>query len=276
MNRSVLSVVLVAVMVVGCKNDDEGTGTDTQTGTAGGTSTSTASSGGGDTDAVTTTPTSGVLTSTDGGSSSGGAETGAPTTGGVVPCDSPEGCTGMGEGDLTSFTLPFFRGRVCVSNAVQPGDTVAISMSPCVHPCLTPGQFKYKYLYRCDGSGCELAIVGYHPGTTGTNCPADVFGQFPAELCEYGGPFAFTTGALLLGPDPFAGAGSLLVPFMTNADVQAIADGDNMSSSVWMRIESHMQDPGRVFEMSFAADNAMAPAACAEGVQGCDCRDIGF
>ncbi len=273
MNRSVVSVVLVAVVVLGCKNDDEGTGTDSQTGTAGATGTSTGSSGDTETP-TTTTPTGEVLTSTDGGLSSG--ETGAPTTGGVVPCDSPEGCTDMGEGDLASFTLPFFRGRVCVSDAVQPGDTVAISMSPCVHPCLSPGLFKYKYLYRCDGSGCELAIIGYHPGTTGTNCPADVFGQFPAEQCQYAGPFSFTTGALMLGPDPYVGTGSLLVPFMTNPDVEAIAGGDNMSASVWMKIESHVQDPARAFAMSFAEGNAAGPASCGEGVPGCSCRDIGF
>jgi len=182
----------------------------------------------------------------------------------------------MGGGDLTSFTLPFFRGRVCVSDAVQPGDPVAISMSTCVHPCLTPGQFKYKYMYRCDGAGCEMAIVGYHPGTTGTNCPEDVFGEFPAETCQYAGPYAFTTNGLVLGMDPFAGSGSLLVPFMTNADVEAIVGGDDASASVWMRIESHTQDPTRAFAMSFAPGNQKAPVACGEGVAGCTCRDIGL
>jgi len=265
--------MLVALMVVGCKNDEESTGTGSQTGSASEASTS---SGGGEATAATTTaPTGGVLTSTEGEVSSGG-ETGVPTTGEPVACDSPEGCTAMGGGDFTSFTLPFFRGRVCVSDAPQPGDTVAISMSTCVHPCLTPGPFKYKYLYRCDGSGCELGLVGYHPDTTGTSCPEDVFGEFPAEACEYAGPYAFTTGALVLGQDPFAGAASLLVPFMTNADVEAINGGDDMSASVWMRIEGHTQDPMRSLPMSFAPANMPAPAACGEGVPGCTCKDIGL
>lgn len=275
--RTVQSVVLVALMVIGCKNDEEGTGTASQTDTAGVTSTGTSSAGA--TEAGSTAPTGEVLTSTVGetaGETDSSAETGAPTTGEAVPCDSPEGCTGMGGGDLASFTLPFFRGRVCVSDAVQPGDTVVVSMSTCVHPCLSPGQFKYKYLYRCDGSSCEMGLVAYHPGTTGTNCPADVFGEFPMEQCVYAGPYAFNTGALVLGQDPFAGMGSLLVPFMTNADVEAIVGGDDMSASVWTRIESHTQDPMRVFPMSFDAGNAMAPAACGEGVAGCTCRDIGF
>ena len=103
-----------------------------------------------------------------------------------------------------------------------------------------------------------------------------MFGQFPAEQCQYAGPFSFTTGALMLGPDPYVGTGSLLVPFMTNADVEAIAGGDDMSASVWTRIESHVQEPTRVFPMSFDAGNSPAPAACGEGVAGCTCRDIGF
>ena len=57
------------------------------------------------------------------------------------------------------------------------------------------------------------------------------------------------------------GMGSLLVPFLTNADVDAIAGGDDMSASVWTRIESHVQEPTRVFPMSFDAGNSPAPAA---------------
>jgi hypothetical protein len=265
--------MLVALLVIGCNNDDAGTATDSQTDTAGATGTGTGGTGA--TDPGTTAPTGEVLTSTV-GESGGSSETGAPTTGEPVPCDSPEGCTAMGGGDLASFALPFFRGRVCVSDAVQPGDTVVVSMSTCVHPCLSPGLLKYKYLYRCDGSGCELGLVGYHPGTTGTNCPEDVFGQFPMDQCVYAGPNAFKTTALVLGQDPFVGMGSLLVPFLTNADVEAIAGGDDMSASVWTRIESHMQEPSRVFPMSFDAGNSPAPAACGEGVAGCTCRDIGF
>ncbi len=284
MSRPVQSVLLVALMVLGCKNDDEGTGTDGQTGsaseastvTATGTGTGTATDSGGGTDVgMTMTPTGGVLTSTDGESSSAG-ETAVPTTGEPVVCDSPEGCTGMGGGELASFTLPFFRGKVCVSDAPQPGDPVAISMTTCVHPCLDVTAFKYKYLYRCNGAGCELGIVGYHPGTTGTNCPDDVFGEFAAEACEFSGPYPITTNPLLLGPDPFAGSGSLLVPFMTNADVEAIAGGDDASAAVWTRIESHTQAPERVFDMNFAAENQPAPPACSEGVPGCTCRDIGL
>ncbi len=276
-------MLLVALMVLGCKNDDDGTGTDGQTGSASEastvttTGTGTATDSGGVTDGMTTTPTptGGVLTSTDGETSSAG-ETAVLTTGEPVVCDSPEGCTGMGGGDLASFTLPFFRGKVCVSDAPQPGDPVAISMTTCVHPCLNVTAFKYKYLYRCDGAGCELGIVGYHPDTTGTKCPDDIFGEFPAEQCQDSGPYAITTSPLLLGPDPFAGSGSLLVPFMTNADVEAIAGGDDASGSVWDRIESHDQAPERAFDMNFAADNQPAPLACSEGVPGCTCRDIGL
>jgi len=277
------SVLLVALMVLGCQDGDEGTGSDGQTGTAA-SDASTGGTGGtggtdtGATDTGATTPTGGVLTSTDGEASSetGAPTTDTPTTGEPVVCDSPEGCTGAGGGDLASFTLPFFRGKVCVSDAPQPGDPVAISMTTCVHPCLSISAFKYKYLYRCTGGGCELAIVGYHPDTVGTNCPDDVFGEFPAAACEFSGPYAITTSPLLLGPDPFAGAGSLLVPFMTNADVEAIAGGDSESASIWARIEGHAQAVERSFAMDFAADNAAAPVTCSEGTPGCTCRDIGL
>jgi len=280
MFKPVLGVSFVALMVAGCQNGDDGTGAGSQgqTTTASGTNPGTGTGSDTDTDAMTGAPTGGVLTSTDGGDGSSGAPTTdeAPTTGEPVACDTPEGCTGMGGGDLASFTLPFFRGRVCVSDAPRPGDPVAISMTTCVHPCLKVGGFKYKYLYRCGGAGCELGIVGYHPDTTGTSCPADVFGEFPAAACVFAGPYAIGTAPILLGQDPFAGSGSLLVPFMTNADVTAIHGGDDASASVWARIEAHQHAPERSFPMSFDAGNDPAPAACGEGVAGCSCRDIGL
>lgn len=272
-------------MVVGCGDGDGGTGsaTDGQTGTA--SEASTGGTGGTD-EGMTTTP---VLTSTDGETAgetadvpttgeptTDGPTTDSPTTGGVVPCDSPEGCTGMGEGDLTSFTLPFFRGTVCVSDAPQPGDALAISMTTCVHPCLTVGNLEYKYLFRCTGGTCELALVGYYPGTVGTDCPADVFGEFPVDACVFAGPHMISTSPLLIGDEPFAGMGTLLVPFMTNEDVGAIAGGDDASASIRARIESHEQAAERVFPLNFAPENSPAPATCSEGMAGCSCRDFGL
>src|SRR5688572_5377015 len=63
----------------------------------------------------------------------------APTTGTPVACEDPESCTAEEEGDVMSQAIPFFRGKVCVSDEVQPGDKVAVWVSTCFHPCMQPG-----------------------------------------------------------------------------------------------------------------------------------------
>lgn len=250
-----------------------------------------ASSGSGtETDSDTSGPTGGVVTSTqadgsgdasagtsgDASGPTGSSDPSAPTTGEPVPCDSPEGCTGMGGGDLAPFTLPFFRGKVCVSDAVQPGDKLAVWVSTCAHPCLTVTSWKFKYVYKCTLMNCDLALEFYHPNTTGASCPADVFGEFPAGACEFTGPHAINTGVVNVGDTPLEGTGSLLVPFFTNEDIAAIEGGEDDADSVWMRIDSHAQAEERKFPLTFAPGNAAAPASCGPDVAGCTCRDIGL
>ncbi len=175
----------------------------------------------------------------------------------------------MGEGDL-QVTLPFFRGRVCASDSLQPGDAVAVSVSTCVHPCLTVETFKQKWVYRCEGE-CEVALVFYHPEVTGAACPADVFGAFNPAICDFVGP----TQVSLAVPETM-GPASLLLPFMSNDDVAAILGGDDTGPAVWARIDAHTQAPGRRVPLDFAAGNAAAPMACGEGMAGCTCVDIGL
>ena len=249
------------------------------------------SAGSSGSDSATDGPTGGVVTSTQAEDSgdANGAVTGdpsgdpgassdpsAPTTGEPVPCDTPEGCTGVGGGDLAPFLLPFFRGKVCVSDAVQPGDKLALWVSTCVHPCLSVTAWSFKYVYRCTAMNCELGLEFYHPDTTGTACPADVFGEFPAAACEFTGPHLINTGGIKVGATPFTGAGSLLVPFFTNADIAAIVGDMEDADAVWTRIESHEQADERRFPLTFSPDNMPAPASCGEGVPGCTCRDIGL
>lgn len=254
---------LMLLVAGGCQKDDaETAGQDASSGT-GATGT-------------TMTPTGeGTAAGTEGGTGTGGVltTTEPPTTGDEpVVCDTPEGCTGMGEGDLEALTLPFFRGRVCVSDTVQPGAALAVSVSTCVHPCLKFAGFKQKWVYRCEDAGCEVGLVFYHPDTTGTACPADVFGEFDPALCNFVEPPI----QLDITPPETTGAASLLMAFMTNDDVAAILGGDDEGMSVWSRIDTHAQAPERRLALDFAAENPEAPADCGEGVAGCLCADIGL
>lgn len=227
----------------------------------------------GGTTSETTTPTP-----TDSGDPSGdpGGDPTEATTAAPVTCDTPEACTDEGEGDVGPLTLPFFRGMVCVSDEIQPGDKLAVSISACVHPCLDVSGFKFKSLFRGADVGVEMALAFYYPEVTGTACPPDVFGEFPAEACVYTGPTKVSVGPVLQNDVGYAGVGTFLVPFLSNEDVAAMAAGDDAADQVWTRIESHTQASGRTFEMSFDAGNSAAPAECGDGIGGCTCRSIGL
>ena len=291
---------LLLVVAVGCKNDDgetsesastsastgtpTGAGTDTDTGEASvtaGVTEATAEPTGGSGSAsgsATGTPTStdtGIMTTTESMTSEAMTTEPMTTTGVVpVPCDGPEGCTDMGEGDLDPFVLPFFRGTVCVSDAVKPGDPLALSVTTCAHPCLNVPGFKFKWAFRCKGGqgiDCEVGLAFFHPNTTGAACPPDVFGEFDPAICEDVGPTTLT-----IKPPATEGDVSFLMPFLSNADVAAIDGGMNDAASVWAMVDSHGQTDGRRIPLSFAADNPAAPAACGEGMPGCTCSAIGL
>lgn len=237
------------VLALGCQNGDDASG--------GEATASVASTGGSTGGGETTTPTGGVVTTT--------VDTAEP-----VVCDTPEGCTAMAEGDLADVTLPFFRGTFCVSDAVKPGDELAISVTTCAHPCLTLAKYAFKWAKRCDADGCEAALAFYHPGVTGAACPADVFGEFDPAACVLAGPYT-------LGIQPMAqeGQGSLLLPFLTNADAAAIAGGEE-GAALWTRVDSHAQAVARRIAISYAVGNDSAPASCGEGVAGCKCSSVGL
>lgn len=282
--RSRRCLPLIFVVSLGCKGgDDEETTADTASTPATGTATDSGTGGtGSESGAPTSTPTTSlteVMTSTEDpsagtGSASGstGASSGVTTGSEPVPCDTPEGCTDMGEGDLDAFSLPFFRGTVCVSDAVQPGDALALAVTTCTHPCLAVSAFSFKWVYRCDGGdGCEVALAYFHPKTTGADCPSDVFGEFDPGLCEQYGPKTIT-----IKPPKTDGAASLLLPFLTNADIAAIEGGQDDNAAVWGLVDAHTQAPGRRLALDFAADNDAAPATCGEGLPGCTCTKIGL
>ncbi|MDC0723385.1 hypothetical protein POL25_41275 [Nannocystis sp. bb15-2] len=213
-----------------------------------------------------TTSTSGPTTETTGWDPT--ATTGPPAT-----CEAPEDCTGMGEGDLPTFVLPFFRGEVCYADKLRPGDGLPISWNPCVHPCIDPKKTGWRYLVRCSGGvGCEIAFLQYYREATGSNCPSDVFAKFDQAGCKYIGPhYGLSEGLKSFGyPDD-----KLVVPFITNADATAV-NALEPSADVWTRIDGHAQSPDRYIPLSVSADNPAPPTQCGPDVAGCTCKQIGF
>ena len=187
------------------------------------------------------------------------------TTGPPATCDGPEDCTGEGQGELTTFVLPFFRGEVCTADTLRPGDMLPISWNPCVHPCIDPQKYGWRYLVRCDGGvGCEIAFIQYYREATGSNCPSDVFAKFNPEGCKYIGPhIGLSEGLKSFGyPDD-----QLVVPFLTNDDATAISMGEP-SAEVWARIDGHTQSADRYFPLSVSDQNPAPPEKCGPGVAG--------
>lgn len=245
-------------LLLGCQKGDEASTGASETASAA-TQMTAGSSGESSGDEL---PTGDVLTTTEDPS-------GSPTTAEPVPCDTPEGCTAMEEGDLSGVTAPFFRGKFCASDHVKPGDTLAISVSACVHPCLDVDAFAFKWANRC-GDSCEVALALYYTGIVGTACPSDVFGEFDPAACVFTGPHE-----LAITPPPKEGLGALMLPFLTNVDATAIAGGES-GAQLWDRVDAHAQGTERRIVIDYAASNPAPPASCGEGVSGCTCNSVGL
>ncbi len=175
---------------------------------------------------------------------------------------------------FTGVALPFFRGKVCTAKGgVQPGDTVPVKFSPCLHPCIAGGGYKFKKQYRCVGSSCESAALQYFSGATGAGCPDDAFGRFDKKECVYADINA-SAGPFIINGAPVIGTASVEVPFLSNTDAKEIRDGASVDK-IWELIYQYPQDPNRVFKLSLNAGNPPAPADCSDESK-CDCREIGF
>lgn len=235
------------------------------------------------TTAVPTTSSEGSMSDSNSGSTDATTSTTATsettgwdptaTTGPPAGCEAPDDCTGMGEGDLSTFVLPFFRGEVCYADKLRPGDGLPISWNPCVHPCIDPKKTGWRYLVRCEGGvGCEIAFMQYYREATGSGCPSDVFAKFNQAGCKYIGPhYGLSEGLKSFGyPDD-----KLLVPFITNEDATAV-NALEPAAEVWTRIDGHTQSADRYIPLSVSADNPAPPTQCGPGVPGCTCKEIGF
>ncbi len=217
---------------------------------------------------------------------SGECSVGAPCTGRGEACDDvtktcePQNLDVDGTApapapaDFTR-TLPFFRGKVCMPTKVQPGNKVPVQVSMCVHTCVTANSYQFKNQYRCTGTVCEAALIVYTPDAAGTGCPADVFGKFPKSDCQYVEVPSGVGGFTIQGIGDITGTATVELPFLTNDDVQTVADGASTDAN-WATIYKYPQDPGRVFNITMSGSNPAAPANCVDDPSLCDCKEIGF
>ncbi|HEY0138227.1 MAG TPA: hypothetical protein VGB85_29285 [Nannocystis sp.] len=175
---------------------------------------------------------------------------------------------------FSNVALPFFRGRVCMPLTVQPGDTVPVKISPCLHPCIDPGGFNFKKQYTCKGSYCDAAVVQVFGAAAGDGCPADAFGKFDKSQCMYADDIKASAGPFVIEGAPVRGNAQVEVPFLTNDDAARIRDGASVAD-IWELIKQYPQSQERVFAISMDGANPAAPADCSDESK-CDCRDIGF
>lgn len=224
----------------------------------------------------TTNPTTTTTNTTNTTEATTQAETGwdpSETTGPPATCDGPQECTGEGMGEFGPVVMPFFRGEVCVSDKLRPKDMLAISFSPCIHPCLTPGTYGWRYIVRCvNTQGCEIGFMLYYDEAAGKNCPSDVFYKFDPALCKYpASPHKALT-------QPLMGLGSpgdqVLIPFLTNADTAAMLT--ETPTEVWTRLDGYVQGDDRRFPLDVDANHPAPPTECGPGIAGCTCKQIGF
>lgn len=195
----------------------------------------------------------------------------------VAALDVDATAEGDAPADFSGVPLPFFRGKVCAATKVKPGDTVPMTVSPCLHPCVAAGGYSFKKQYRCTGSSCESLVLVYYPEASGAGCPADAFGKFDKSECVYtdhkvsAGPFNLTSG-------PVTGIARVEVPFLSNDDIATLLPLESRESErvakTWELAYQYPPSEERVFQVSMNAGNSGAPANCDDG--GCDCREIGF
>jgi len=180
------------------------------------------------------------------------------------------------DGAFGPLALPFFRGEVCVATAVKPGEAIPMSLSPCVHPCVTAAAYKVKHMFSCAGSSCEGAMLMWIEDAAGSACPADVFARFNASQCTY----PFTAGAKLgpvtLDSGPVQGSIAVEVPFLSNADAARIAAGSSTAEN-WGMIKAYPADEARSFTVTLNPSNPSAPEGCLDANKSaCSCRSVGL
>ena len=154
--------------------------------------------------------------------------------------------TGTATPTLTAVPVPFHRGTVCYSESVKAGSPVPVSLAPCLHPCLTAGAHFHSNYYSCVGSTCDAWAFVYFLAD-GVDCPADAFGSFPRNECDFTqNPVNLSIGTTIGEGEPVLGTMTLEVPFLTNADVQVIDAAGRDTDLMNMKIDQYATQDNRI------------------------------
>lgn len=181
--------------------------------------------------------------------------------------------------DFTGKAVPLFRGRVCVPPEVKSGESIPVSLDGCFHPCLQATDIKFRHFFECIGSSCEAyATMWLVADSAPEGCPADAFGEFDRSMCN-------TVSAEIQMPtndgadgDDIAGSMLLEIPYLTNADMEAILAADNDESVTREKIDQYPQQAGRIpgERAIWVLPHHPSPPESCVGNEACSCYDIGF
>lgn len=207
---------------------------------------------------------------------------------------------------FTDKAIPFFRGRVCTAKdqAILAGAPVPVTLQPCLHPCIEPGAHVFQHEWDCQAAVCSARTVFWVEGD-GTNCPAEAWGEFDQALCDYSKvSISSSLGTIELDGQPLEALLTYEIPFLTNIDVQNIADYramdragkmsaasdaclercngvsdyENCLQSCFNRetVFAYVQQPNRSIDINLANANPSPPDDCNADPAACDCIEIGF
>jgi hypothetical protein len=183
--------------------------------------------------------------------------------------------TGTATPTLTGVTVPFHRGTVCYAESVQAGARIPVSLTPCLHPCLTVSKHFHSNYYSCIGASCDAWAFVYFTAD-GANCPADAFGAFDRTMCDVTQTVALGVNSTIGDNEPVQGTMTLEVPYLTNEDVQVIDAAGRDIDLMNMKIAQYPSQANRVAgDIDLNAANPAPPEMC-DGATNCVCKDIGF
>jgi len=176
-------------------------------------------------------------------------------------------------GNFGPLVVPFFRGKVCIATKAKPGEAIPLSITPCLHPCISNVNFKQKNIWRCEGITCEGLNMQY-VNASGVGCPADVFGRFDASMCTYDLTVKASQGPFNPNMEDIGGDVTTEVPFLSNAEMDDVANGAS-NDSIWSMVNAYPADDERIFTINLSDANPSAPADCTTDPSLCECFNIG-
>ena len=180
---------------------------------------------------------------------------------------------------FTNLAVPFFRGEVCVPHEVQSGATIPVSLSPCLHPCLTATSFEFKHFFSCVGSSCDAYATMWVVADSGPNgCPAEAFGRFDQSMCQFPEvPVDLGIGTTI-DSGPISGTMLLEIPFLSNDDIEQVAAANSDQALFESLVFQYPTDTNRVpagRAIQLLPGNPEPVAPC-NGSENCTCYDIGY